>query len=255
MKFTDNRKSVEEIQRKHFDHMAHEYEMNYSDEYSEKYRNIFINKPMLDPINFKGKIVLEAMCGSGQTTEYLLSRGATIIGLDISNELIESFKKKWSKATAVTRSIFDTKFEENSIDVVVIVGGLHHIHPCVEEAINEIYRILKSGGYFCFAEPHEGSFPNLFRGIWYKIDSTFESTEKPINPEFLMKKFSSKFYCKKPQYIGSVAFLLVLNSMIFRIPVRLKKYYANFIINIERFFSFFQNKKTTCLSLNVWQKK
>ncbi len=254
MENLSEREKIEQKQKNHFDHIAGEYEANYDDEYSSKYRNLFINKPMLDSLGLKDKIVLEALCGSGQTTEYLLSRGAQVIGLDISEKLVESFKKRWPSAQVVQKSIFDTHFESNSFDVVVIVGGLHHLHPCVPEAMNEIYRVLKTGGYFCFAEPYSSSFVNLVRKMWYKHDPLFERNEGPIDLDMLMKKYSLKFNYVETKYIGSIAFLLVLNSMIFRIPTKLKKYYSDLVMNIEKHFSRIHTKKTACLSLNTWQK-
>ena len=51
---------------------------------------------MLEGLNLAGMNVLDAMCGSGQTTEYLLARGATVTGLDISNQVVEIFRARWS---------------------------------------------------------------------------------------------------------------------------------------------------------------
>lgn len=43
------------------------------------------------------------------------------------------------------RSAYDTGFENNSIDLVVSTGMIHHLsQPLV--AFNEMYRILKRGG-------------------------------------------------------------------------------------------------------------
>src|SRR5262245_54880026 len=76
----------ERQQQEHYDNIAADYEAHYSDEWSVEYRRRFIYGPMFEGMNLSGMEVLDAMCGSGQTTSYLLARGAKVTGLDISNE-------------------------------------------------------------------------------------------------------------------------------------------------------------------------
>ena len=68
----------EQLQQDHYDQIADEYEAHYSDACSLEYRRKFIYEPMFEGIDLSGMKVLDAMCGSGQTTEYLLSRGALV---------------------------------------------------------------------------------------------------------------------------------------------------------------------------------
>src|SRR5882762_6007733 len=91
----------EQLQQDHYDQIADEYEAHYSDACSLEYRRKFIYEPMFEGIELSGMKVLDAMCGSGQTTEYLLSRGAQVTGLDLSSEVISSFKSRWSGCDAI----------------------------------------------------------------------------------------------------------------------------------------------------------
>jgi 2-polyprenyl-3-methyl-5-hydroxy-6-metoxy-1,4-benzoquinol methylase len=86
---------TEELQKVHYDRIGTEYESHYGDQCSRQYRERFINQPMFEGIELSGMNVLEAMCGSGQTTEYLLSKGAVVTGLDISPAEIDSFRGRW----------------------------------------------------------------------------------------------------------------------------------------------------------------
>ena len=43
-----------------------------------------------------------------------------------------------------------------------------------------------------------------------------------MNVKELKNEFSSEFEFTKETYMGNIAYLLVFNSMVFRIPVRLK---------------------------------
>jgi SAM-dependent methyltransferase len=210
---------------------------------------------MFEGLDLAGMNVLEAMCGSGQTTGYLLRNNARVTGLDISSVEVDAFKARWSGCQAVCCSLLDSEMPDNSFDCVAIVGGLHHIQPNVSPAIREIHRVLKPGGYFCFMEPHTGSLPDLVRRFWYKHDRFFSDNEAAINVEALEQEFASHFSVSRVRYLGNLAFLLVLNSLIFRIPARLKPFYSPFLLPIESLVSKLQGKKTSCFVVAQWRKK
>ncbi len=247
-------RACEKLQQDHYDHIAAEYEAHYSDAPSLEYRRRFIYEPMFEGLNLSGLNVLDAMCGSGQTTEYLLSRGALVTGLDLSGEVIDSFKSRWTSCEAVKRSLLDSRFPDDSFDCVAIVGGLHHIHPNVSEALREIHRVLKPGGYFCFMEPHSGSIPDLIRRFWYKHDRYFSDNEAAIDLRSIEREFRSQFQFQRIKYLGNIAFLLVLNSLIFRIPLGLKRHYAPLLIALEFHLAKLQSQLTACFAVGQLQK-
>ena len=245
----------EALQKKHYERIHAQYEAHYDDKYSKKYRSRFIYIPLFNNIKLSGKSVLEAMCGSGQTTEYLLSKGSHITGLDISSEMIKSFESRWPQCQAICRSFFDNGLRDSSFDCVVIIGGLHHLQPRVNDAIDEVYRILMPGGYFCFVEPHKGSLPDTIRRLWMKGDPLFEKNESSIDLDALQSKTSSRFEFIRTLYTGGVAFLLVINSMVLRIPLRLKSLYAPVAMAFESIFGFPKGKKLSCFTICQWKKK
>ena len=245
----------EQLQQEHYDEIAVEYEAHYSDACSLEYRRKFIYEPMFEGIDLSGLKVLDAMCGSGQTTEYLLSRGALVTGLDLSNEVIGTFKSRWINCDAVQRSLLDSGLPDESFDCVAVVGGLHHIHPNVNAAMREIHRVLKPGGYFCFMEPHSGSFPDVIRRAWYKHDRFFSDNEAAIDVESMEREFAAEFKIDRVHYLGNIAFLFVLNSLIFRIPLGAKRFYSSFLMSIEGLVNKLQGKLTSCFVVARWQKK
>jgi len=245
----------EQLQRAHYNRIAADYDAHYGDAYSAEYRSEFIYRPMFEGIELKGLNVLDAMCGSGQTTEFLLNAEAKVTGLDISNEVITSFAARWNGCKSVERSLLDSRLPSESFDCVAVVGGLHHIQPNVAEAITEVHRLLKPGGYFCFMEPHQGSFPDLIRRFWYKHDHYFSDNEEAINLAHLEDLFESKFTFRKTEYKGNLAFLFVLNSLIFRIPLRLKQFYSSTLIQLESSINRLQGKQTSCFVVAQWQRK
>lgn len=246
---------TEALQEQHYDRIAADYEAHYSDASSVVYRRRFIYEPMFEGIDLQNQLVLDAMCGSGQTTEYLLSKSACVTGLDISEEVTNSFRTRWPQARVVRRSLLNSQLEPDSFDCVAIVGGLHHIHPNVNEALLEIHRILKPGGYLCFMEPHSGSFPNLIRRLWYKLDHFFSPNEAAVDIAELEQSFAGRFEFKLTRYQGNIAFLLVLNSLIFRIPPGLKPHYSSLLMTLESVIGKFQRKWSSCFVVGQWQKK
>lgn len=245
----------EQLQQDHYDQIADEYEAHYSDACSLAYRRRFIYGPMFAGLELSGMRVLDAMCGSGQTTQYLLAHGALVTGLDLSNEVISSFKSRWTNCDAIQRSLVDSGLPADHFDCVVIVGGLHHIHPNVSAALHEINRVLKPGGYLCFMEPHSGSLPDIIRRFWYKHDRFFSDNEASINVESLEREFSAQFKSSRVSYLGNIAFLFVLNSLIFRIPLRAKPYYSPVFIKLESLINKLQGKLTSCFVVARWQKQ
>jgi len=250
----DELRASERQQQEHYDTIAADYETHYSDEWSIEYRRRFIYDPMFEGINLSGMEVLDAMCGSGQTTSYLMTRGAQVTGLDISNEVLDQFQARWRDARAVKRSLLDSGLPDNSFDCVAVVGGLHHIHPEMKAAVREIHRVLKPGGYFCFMEPHTGSFPDVVRRIWYRFDRFFSDNEAAIDIERMRRDFADRFTLTKAKYQGNIAFLLVLNSLIFRIPPGSKKFFAPSLMKVEPLINQLQTKFTSCFVVAQWQK-
>lgn len=247
--------ACEQLQQQHYDRIAEDYEVHYSDASSMEYRRRFIYEPMLAGLNLSQMQVLDAMCGNGQTTEYLVAHDAVVTGLDISTKVIDSFKARWPTCQAETRSLLNSGFADNSFDCVTVVGGLHHIHPNVSGAIEEIHRILKPGGHFCFMEPHCGSLADVVRKFWYKYDHFFSDNEAAIDHDALQREFASRFTPTRVQYHGNLAFLLVLNSLIFRIPVGAKRFYAPVLMTLESVISKFQGKLSSCFVVAQWQKQ
>lgn len=245
---------TERLQADHYDKIAQDYALHYGDRYSQEYRRRFINEPMFEGIELKGATVLEAMCGSGETTAYLLERGARVIGMDVSPSEIEKFKARFPKAEGLCSSIFATELEDESIDCVAVVGGLHHLHPHLSDAVREIHRVLKKGGAFCFAEPHTGTIVDSMRRVWYRHDDLFADNEEAIDIGALKKEFGSMFETVHDRYTGNIGYLFVLNSMVFRIPLSVKKFYSPLFLTIENVVQKFQGPKLSCIAVSQWRK-
>jgi len=98
--------------------------------------------------------ILEIGCGTGYFTRELTRRGADIVAIDVSPDLLEIAKAKYS-APNVRYEIQNAcalTYADAMFDSVVGSSILHHLE--IEEALREIYRVLKPGGTIYFTEPN-----------------------------------------------------------------------------------------------------
>ena len=248
------RDDVSSLQGAHYDSLIALYEHHASDPATQAYRRRFIDEPLLRGIDVRGSQVLEAMSGTGHSTGLLLERGAHVTGLDVSDAAITRFKEKWPQANGVLGSILDPPFSPESFDVVYVVGGLHHVHPYVDDAIDQIWHMLKPGGYFCFSEPHTGSLMDLLRRMWYARDPMFESNEAAVDVDALAQTAGSRFEVRSERFFGNVAHTLVLNSMVLRVPPRLKRMYARPAMAVEALLNPVLGRTLSCSVSCQWRK-
>lgn len=222
-----------EAQRQRYNQEANEHFQHKQDDWTQLYRTTFVRK-FLGKIDLENKAVLDAMCASGIETGYLLDRGATVVGLDISENNASLYEKKWQrKCTA--GSIHNTGFEDGTFDVVYVYGGLHHIIPLLDQAIKEIHRILKPGGMFVFVEPNKDTWLNLVRMVWYKLSSRFEDDESALSYQGDLAKYREYGFSEQSvDYGGNVAYLLIAQSSVLKIPHAIKEKISKLLFAIER---------------------
>lgn len=246
--------SHEAAQRAHYEQIGAAYEVHYADPTSRTYRDRFLHAPLFAGLQLEGVRALDAMCGSGLLSEYLRGRGARVTGLDISPTQMAMYREKLPTCEAVCGSMMQSGLPDASYDVIAVVGGLHHLHPHVPEAIDEIHRLLRPGGWFCFTEPHTGSLPDILRSLWYRFDPLFEENEAAINVPKLKALNSHRFAWEVERYMGNLAYIVVLNSMVLRLPVGLKKYYAEPAMRIESLLNRLLPRALACYTICRWRK-
>ncbi len=109
----------------------------------------------------RGKVVLEYGCGDGVNTLLLALRGAKVIALDISPELIQVARKRLEAnhiegdVEFIVGSAHDIPLPDKSIDVVFGINILHHLD--LRMSAEETWRILKGNGRAIFQEPVRNS--------------------------------------------------------------------------------------------------
>lgn len=145
MQTIDSRKIVEKI-RDDYNLIAKEWDMSR-------------NRPSQLKLNLLREVgadmaVLDVGCGNGMMSPYILEKGAFYFGLDISEELIEIARARYSKdikkgkATFIIGEASELPLQDEEFDFVISFAVLHHI-PSGElrkKFFDEIFRVLRPGG-------------------------------------------------------------------------------------------------------------
>ncbi len=104
---------------------------------------------LLDAIGFN-KLVLECGCGTGQLSHFLQLNNNHVLGIDMTlaslRLAVEHKQRNGLKRSAFCQmNIFDLAIHDNSFDVVISHGVLHHT-PDARAAFASIVRKAKPGG-------------------------------------------------------------------------------------------------------------
>ncbi len=105
----------------------------------------------------EGEPILDAGCGSGTKSAHLAKRGYHVVGVDISERILEVGRTNMDKAGLSDRvkvqlaDLLSMPFDDGMFRGVLCWGVLMHV-PEVEKAIAELSRVTKPGGIIVVSE-------------------------------------------------------------------------------------------------------
>ena len=106
--------------------------------------------PVRDILGEPGHTTLDLGCGTGRMFRSLRRSGKTIIGSDISHDMLASARRNAVPADGLLAGDFyQLPLAENSVDTVVAIGTFHLTHD-VERVFGELSRAIEPGGKFVF---------------------------------------------------------------------------------------------------------
>jgi ubiquinone/menaquinone biosynthesis C-methylase UbiE len=135
----------------------------------------------------KGMQVLDLGCGSGAFTPFIVrtvGEKGNVYALDIQADMLKQLERKLSKPEnrdiknikLIEGNAYELPFEDNSLDLVNMVTVLQEI-PDRKKALQEVKRVLKSGGLFAVSElfpdpdyPWKSTTIKLGNGAGFVVD-------------------------------------------------------------------------------------
>ena len=101
----------------------------------------------LQPSFFKGKLVMDAGCGTGRHSMISAKFGAEIVGVDLSEsvEVAAKVTESIEKAHIIQTDIYKLPFKEGTFDFVYSIGVIHHL-PNPQEGFRSIVSVTRKKG-------------------------------------------------------------------------------------------------------------
>jgi len=104
--------------------------------------------------------LLDFGCDDGNGS-FLFSKKANLVwGIDVNEKSINLAKNKFPEINFLVNKSEKLPFDNNYFDAVIMTDVLEHVDSEIN-AINEIFKVLKSGGQFIITTPHKGLFAFL----------------------------------------------------------------------------------------------
>lgn len=105
-----------------------------------------LGAPVLELLNPQpGERILDLACGDGALTEKMIARGAEVVGIDGSADMVAAAQKKGIDARVIDAYQLDFAAE---FDAVFSNAALHWMKRDPDAVIHGVRRALKSGGRF-----------------------------------------------------------------------------------------------------------
>jgi len=168
--------------------------------------------------NIRGQRVLDLGCGTGRYCVLLAERGASVVGIDPSSEMLEHARRKYTPARQFELchgTIEEVSLPSEHFDLVLSALTLGHI-PELEPTFAAAVRLLKKGGRMVISDAHPywpvsghdyteffdqagqeyriPIYPHLFEEYWHlcrKFRLVVEDIREPVIDDWLIERFPS----------------------------------------------------------------
>jgi SAM-dependent methyltransferase len=123
---------------------------------------------------------VELMAGGAELSRRARELPKPIVAIDINKGLLALSKDELvPEILPVCASAERLPFEDASIDLVLIQGGLHHVRPRVAGVVREIARVMAPGAVLVASEPrNDNLFNHTFRRAFYHLHPTPDADEE-----------------------------------------------------------------------------
>jgi len=143
------------------------------DEYAEKYFQINYSTDVIKELleffikNLNGNKILDVGCGPGRDAKFFSNLGYEVIGIDLSEKLLEIARKNAPKAKFYLMDMRNLDFPDNYFDGIWACASFLHIpRKGGQKTLNEFYRVLRENGLM-YISVKEGSGETFVKSSQY----------------------------------------------------------------------------------------
>ena len=146
----------------------------YASAIEKKPHNAYYERPATLSLlpEVKGKRVLDAACGPGVYSEWLISHGAQVVAVDASPKMVELARQRLGRTSDVRQADLSKPLNflnSSTFDIVLSPLTMEYIEDWYS-TFAEFYRVLVPGGYFVLSVTHP-----FFDYVYFKSNKYFET--------------------------------------------------------------------------------
>lgn len=161
--------------------------------------NAHLERPSLQAMlgNISGQDVIDLGCGSGVYADFLIKKGASkVTCIDYSEDMVNIVKRKFG--TQVTAYAQDVSLgliseEASSADLIICPLVVHYFED-LAPLFNDVYRVLKRGGYFAFSTHHPfADFECSTSGNYFereRVEDVWDTVGEPVEVAFYRRSLT-----------------------------------------------------------------
>jgi SAM-dependent methyltransferase len=253
---------MENPQQRHYDDIHAIYAAHYYDATALAYREEFILSPLFQGLDLDGCRIADLACGYGYTSLALKQRfpRSNFIGFDISKPAQEAYERTVGfpayRVDISAESFVETARSMAPFDAAVVVGGLHHCVSNFDVTLGNIALLLKPDGYLLMVEPNAEFLLEFVRKFWYRSDKYFhDETESTFVHEEILDRAAALFRLDSVRFFGGPAYYLLLNSLLFRLPISLKPALQKPLFALERLFNHLPGRAPFPAFMARWRRR
>ncbi len=180
------------INKEGYDKIASKYNEQRHIYNNEKELEYFVNL-----LPNKGKI-LDVGCGAGPAARFLIEKGYSVIGIDISRNMLELAKKSVPEAEFIEADMTKLTFADDSLEGIVSLYAIFHISRDKHEKLfRNFHRMLKKGGILLFCIGHK----------------EWEGSDNYLGAEIFWSNYSSE---KTLQLVQQAGFEIIYDELLER---------------------------------------
>lgn len=182
--------------------------------------------------------VLDCMAGSCELARVLAQRVRGLHAVDISHLLLRRTPPEDPQPDSkAVGDVHRLPYQGASFDLVMIRGGLHHVAGTFEQALVEIARVMKPGGWLICVEPSDDN-PLIqgARNLLHWLSNQFEDEERGLHRDELRRALhATGFEQITFAPFGYVGYTLIGNTDVLPILRHLKsERIINALITIDK---------------------